>query len=404
MAVVAAIVLSIAGCAAPPVKKEEVVFFPPAPELPRIQFLVSFIGQKDVEKQSSFQKFIVGEKPAIRLDKPYGVGIYDGKIYVCDTNATVMVFDFKEKRFGPLEGAKGAGRLIQPLNISIEDDGTKYVSDPVRGQVVVFDQNDRYKNAFGLPGKWKPVDAVPLGDRLYVADNMNAMVKVLDKKTGEALGTIGDKGDPSQKLYRPTNLAFDRDGNLYVTDVGRFQVVKFDRDGHYLSTVGMPGDMWGSFARPRGLTFDRDSHLYVVDAAFNNVQIFNKDGRLLMFFGGGEGGIGPGTLFLPSQVITDYNNVKYFQQYVDPSFDVDHLIIVVSQFGERMINVFAYGKQRGQKYPSDEELIKELDERRKQELEKMRKEEAAQKKVPEKTGEATGGAETAKPVETPAGK
>ena len=28
-----------------------------------------------------------------KLDKPYGVAMYDGKIYVCDTNATVIVLD-----------------------------------------------------------------------------------------------------------------------------------------------------------------------------------------------------------------------------------------------------------------------------------------------------------------------
>jgi DEAD/DEAH box helicase domain-containing protein len=44
-------------------------------------------------------------------------------------------------------GAVGPGRLTQPVNISIEPDGTKYVTDPVRGQVVIFGKDDNYLRA-----------------------------------------------------------------------------------------------------------------------------------------------------------------------------------------------------------------------------------------------------------------
>ena len=166
--VCAALILVGAGCSAPVRKTEAPAFFPPPPAPPRLQFLTSFSGLKDVEEQSSFNRFIVGEKQDLKLDKPYGVAIYDGKIYVCDTNATVIVLDLNRKTFGYLKGASGPGRLTQPLNISIDPDGTKYVADPVRGQVVAFNRNDEYLNAYGVPGGWRPVDAVPFEDRLYV--------------------------------------------------------------------------------------------------------------------------------------------------------------------------------------------------------------------------------------------
>lgn len=361
-----------AGCTAPVKKKIEAVFFPPPPELPRIQYLTSFSGMKDIEDQSAFNKFVVGEKQDLKVDKPYGVAAYDGKIYVCDTNTTVAVFDLKRRSFQQLKGAVGAGKLTQPINISIDRDGSKYVADPVRGQVVAFDRNDEYLTAYGAPGNWRPVDAVAYEDRLYVADSGNALVKIFDRKTGQPLKTIGDKGDPSERLDRPTNLAFDNEGYLYVTDVGRFQVVKFDRDGHFKSTIGKPGDNLGHFARPKGIALDRAGHIYVVDASFNNVQIFNKDGRLVMFFGAeGVESNKPGSLVLPAKVSIDYDNLQYFQQYVEPGFQVEHLIFVTSQFGERRVNVFAYGRQKGKKYPTDEEILKLIDERRKQELEKL---------------------------------
>lgn len=359
-----------AGCAAPLKKMGPPVFFPPPPDLPRIQYLTSFNGLKDIEEQSSFDKFVVGEQQDLRLDKPYGVAIHDGKIYVCDTNTTVVVFDLKRRTYEALKGAVGQGKLLQPINISIDADGTKYVSDPVRGQVVAYDRNDEYLKAYGAAGAWRPVDAVSFEGRVYVADVANRQVKVFDKESGELLKAIGDKGEPSEQLDRPTNLAFDSEGYLYVTDVGRFQVVKFDRDGHYQKGFGKAGDNLGHFARPKGIALDREGKLYAVDASFNNIQIFNKEGRLLLFFG--EGGDKPGNLLLPAKVTIDYDNLEYFQQFVQPGFQAEYLILVTAQFGDRLVNVLAYGKEKGRKYPANEEILKQIEEKREKELEKLK--------------------------------
>lgn len=361
--------LLAAGCAARRRKPEVAIFFPPAPDPPRLQYLTSFSGLKDVEEQSAFNRFIVGEKPDLKLDKPYGVAVHDGKIYVCDTNTGVVVLDLQHKVFGPLSGAVGQGKLTQPINIRVDSDGTKYVADPVRGQVVAFDKSDAYLRSYAVAGGWKPVDAVPMQDRLYVADPANGLIRVFEKQSGTLIESIGAKGDPSERLDRPTNIAFDGDGDLYVTDVGRFQVVRFDRDGHFKGTIGRPGDNLGHFARPKGVAVDRENHVYVVDAAFGNVQIFTEEGRLLMFFG--EDGSGPGGLVLPAQVVIDYDNLRYFQQYIQPDFDPEYLVFVTSQFGARLVSVFAYGRQKGQTYPTDTELLETIQAERHRELEKL---------------------------------
>ena len=366
-----ALALLTTACATASRKQEAPTLFPPAPELPRIQYLTFYSGLKDIEEQSSFNRFVVGEQQDVKLDKPYGVAMHDGRIYVCDTNATVVVFDLKAKTFRPLKGSTGPGKLIQPININIDRNGIKYVADPARGQIVAFDQNDDYLNAYGEPGAWRPVDAVPFEDRLYVADVANGLVKVFDLTTGDMLKVIGDKGEPSERIDRPTNLAFDAEGYLYVTDAGRFQVVKFDRDGHFKIAFGKPGDTPGHFARPKGIALDREGRLYAVDASFNNVQIFNHEGRPLMFFGGS--GDKPGSFLLPAKVVLDYDNLPYFQKYALPNFQIEYVILVTSQFGPRLVNVLAYGQERGKKYPTDAELLNQIEERRKQELEKSQK-------------------------------
>lgn len=381
-AIFATVVLLAAGCVAPVRKVKDVpLFFPAPPELPRVQYLASFSGSKDVETQSAFNRFVVGEKQDVKLDKPYGVAIHDGKIYVCDTNATVVVFDLKRKVFENLKGAVGPGKLVQPTNISIETDGTKYVADPARGQIVAFDRDDQYVRAYGEAGAWRPVDAVAFEDRLYVADVANHLVRVFDKPSGELIKTIGDKGEATERLDRPTNLAFDGEGDLYVTDFGRFQVVKFDRDGHFKAAFGKPGDGPGHFARPKGIAVDRKGQIFAVDASYNNVQVFNKDGRILLFFG--EGGERSGEFLLPAKVALDYDNLEYFRDYVNAGFQAEYLVLVTSQFGPNAVSVLAYGYEKGKTYPTDEELLEQLEEQRKKELEKLPKEEAPPQEVPD---------------------
>ena len=361
----AIIFLIVAGCASKPPKPEFTLFYPPPPELPRLQWLTSMMGAKDIEaKRSSFDTFITGEKESgARLDKPYGVAVQKGKIYVCDTNATVMVFDLEKRTYGPLPGAVGPGKLLQPINVSIDRDGSKYVADSVRQQVVVFDSNDKYVKVYGRPGAWKPVDAVAFEDKVYVADVKNGEIHVLDKATGNPVKRFGKKGEPDENLSLPTNLAFDRDGTLYVSDAGRFQIVKYDRDGHFLGAIGKLGSNPGTFARPRGLATDKGKRLYAVDASFDNIQMFDEKGRLLLWFGHfGKAGRLPGELYLPAKVAIDYENIDFFRGFAAPGFEIEYLVVVTNQFGDHMVSVFAYGKAKGEKYPTDEDLTKTLQE------------------------------------------
>ncbi len=390
LSVIALTLMILAGCATAPPEKEPLVFFPSPPDPPRIQFLKSMEGAADIEPpKSAFYNWITGgKKRSPRLNKPYGLAVYGGKIYVCDTNATVFVFDLEKKTYSPLKGAQGLGALAQPQNIAIDKDGNKFVADPSRKQVVMFDKNDFYVKAFGPVENWRPVDVAPYGELLYVVDSKNADIKVFDISSGALRNTISKKSDGSKIFALPTNIVFDREGYMYISDFGQFKILKIDRDGNVRSETGDIGRGPGSFARPRGLDFDKEDRLYVVDAAFGNVQLFGKNGQLLLFFG--KGGIGPGDLYLPAKVYINYDSVKYFQQYADPNFQIQYLIFVTSQFGIRPVNIYAFGTEKGQVYKTDEELQKELKERmekeRKEQAEKEQKEQAekAQKEKAEK--------------------
>jgi len=243
--------------------------------------------------------------------------------------------------------------MQRPINVTVDADGTKYVTDTARNQVLVYDRGDRFLAAYGDKDEFKPVDVAIAGERLYVVDIGHHEVRVLDKRTGKLQFKFGNAGLDAQNVLRqPTNLAIGSDGDVYIVETGNFRVTRFTADGKFVRHYGEAGQAPGQFARPKGIAIDRAGRLYVGDAAFQNVQIFDRDGRILMAFGQPPDN-SPG-LNLPAGVTVDYDHVALFRSLADPNFTIEHLILVVSQFGPNQVDVFGFGKMRGAEYPPDE--------------------------------------------------
>jgi sugar lactone lactonase YvrE len=322
----------------------EYVFYPNPPETPRIQYLATFGSELRARgKIGRLEEFLYGAAPAAQIQKPYGVDIHDGKLFVVDTiAAAVAVVDVVDGSFEPL-GVKGAGRLQKPINISVDEDGTRYVTDRKLQRVLVYDAENRYVSAFGDPEAWAPADVAIAGDELYVADRQNGQVVVLDKNSGEELRRLGREGFGVAEFLFPSNLALDGEGNVYVSDTLNYRIQKVDAEGEPLQQFGEVGDGLGQFARPKGIAVDREGRLYVVDSAFSNVQIFNAEGQLLLVLGGPGGD--PGNMYLPAKIVIDYDNVDLFADRVAPGHELEYLILVTSQYGPNKINVYGFLKQ-----------------------------------------------------------
>ena len=330
-----------------PADESEFLFYPLPPDRPRLQFLASFSTSLDVSTENSgFRDFIFGgkDKEGHLVEKPYGLAVHDGAIYVVDARGGGwVVFDLKNKRSAVVQPG-GGGSLKKPINIAIDSDGTKYVTDTGREQVLVYDSNNKFRKALGTPGQFKPVDVAIVDDRLYVTDNANHQVHVLNKQSGEILFSFGGSGQDEGKLRHPTNITVATDGTLYVVDSTNLRVQQFSLDGDFIRAFGQPGTVPGTFSRPKGIAIDHKGIIYVSDAAFENVQIFAQDGGALMAFGAPGGG--RDSINLPTVVKIDYQNIRYFEKYIDPAFEVEYLVLVASQFGANKIAVFGYGSPR----------------------------------------------------------
>ncbi len=338
------------GCASTPKiaqQKHTPIFYPPEPDAPRLQFLASFSSSDDLEESSSaFRKFIVGdEKSSKPIVKPYGVAVYNNKIYVCDTvHNGIEILDLENRKleyFRPKE----SGQLLDPINLCFDTSGNMYVADARRGQVVIFDSNGVYSGAIGKKSEFKPAGVLTKDNKIYVADLKSQSVLIFNKDDKQYISSLPkDRANEESKLFSPTNLAVDQEGNIYVSDTGAFRVQKYGPAGEYLRSIGSHGDSLGQFARPKGIAVDKEGRIYIVDAAFENVQIFDRDGKLLLFFG--EPGGSPVSFVLPAGIAIDYSLKEHFLPLIDPSFEVEYLVLVTSQYGDRKVNVFGFGHKK----------------------------------------------------------
>jgi DNA-binding beta-propeller fold protein YncE len=301
--------------------------WPAPPDLTRIRYVAQLLGQKAENapvkpKKSGWMDRLAGietqnamlPKPVHVLAKPYGVAVDSaGKIYVADSYvAAVFIFD---ERTGAVEFIRNGidAKFKDIIGLAIDDSDRLFVSDAGLHQVSVFGKDRKLESVFGSAELGRPSGmAIDNENRfLYVADVEKEQIAVFDADTYKFLRVVGGPGkveadDSPATFAKPTNVAVDDDGNLYVSDTLNNRVQIFDADGNFISMFGKPGDGPGFLARPKGIALDGDGHIWIVDALQNRVQIFDREGHLLAFFG--EPGKHPGQFGLPSGLCIDKQN------------------------------------------------------------------------------------------------
>ncbi|GBD86183.1 NHL repeat protein [bacterium BMS3Abin03] len=337
------IIFVLISCSSSTVIKNEndLIIYPAPPEPTKIQYLTSFSTSSDVTgEESGLVEYVAGETQRADIIKPYGIAIYKGKLYVCDTIlGGLEILDFVDKSFQYFQ-PKGFGQFKKPINCFKDNIGRLFVADAERAQIVVFDSLDNYLTAFGEDVLKKPTDVFVTDSLIYVSDLKGRDIEVFSHSDYSWVKSLPDENlGEKERVFQPTNI-YVKQGRLYVSDFGDFRIKIYSTEGEFIDSVGSYGTGLGQFVRPKGIAVDDSLNLFVVDAGFENVQIFDKDGNLLMFFGGPY--VKPGDMWLPAKVIIDYDNLKYFQKYVYEGFDLKYLIFVTNQYGPEKINVYGF--------------------------------------------------------------
>ncbi len=372
----------LSGCAPQAkVKSDGPVFFPSAPNPPRIQFLLGVGNSRDVEgnetEVSLFSMNAVENEKAKHFIKPYGIAAYQEKIYVSDTLAgKVAVINLAEKSFEWLKGAYGPGKLKKPINLTVDKQGNLFVADSIRKKIVAYDNDGNFLKVYGEAYDMVPVDVAVDARRVYVLDRSRSKILVFNRRDGELIEGLGqDSEDPVGNLSLPTNMTLTDKGIFYVTNIASGRIVKLDRDGHVLNTVGKMGDGFGQFGRPKGVATDSQNRFYVVDSAHQNVQLFDENDRLLMFFG--DPGLPSGSMNIPAGITVTDGALPYYQQLAAPDFEIEQVILVVNQVGKDKVGIYGLGKRKNFDYEAyykeSQELLRKADESRAKREAEMKK-------------------------------
>jgi DNA-binding beta-propeller fold protein YncE len=111
----------------------------------------------------------------------------------------------------------------------------------------------------------------------------------------------------------PHGLRVDADGNIWTTDIGNHLVIKFSPEGRVLMVLGKKGTASpGWFDRdynqvflnkPSDVAFDDEGNVYVADGGNFRVVKYSTGGEVLRIFG--EKGTGPGQFNFPHSLIVD---------------------------------------------------------------------------------------------------
>jgi hypothetical protein len=81
------------------------------------------------------------------------------------------------------------------------------------------------------------------------------------------------------QFRQPTDVAFDTDGNIYISDgYINSRVAKFDKNGDWIASLGEPGGgKLGNLNTPHSIANDAKGNIYVADRGNRRIQVFDND-------------------------------------------------------------------------------------------------------------------------------
>ncbi len=87
-------------------------------------------------------------------------------------------------------------------------------------------------------------------------------------------------GAATDVFNRPTDVAWDAAGNIFISDgYGNSRVAKFDKEGRFIKSWGSKGKGPGQFDTLHSIATDAEGNVYVGDRGNRRIQVFNNDGE-----------------------------------------------------------------------------------------------------------------------------
>jgi DNA-binding beta-propeller fold protein YncE len=239
----------------------------------------------------------------------------EGDLYIADTmNHRIRRVDARTgrittiagvglPRFGGDGGPSVAAGLNEPAALVVQG-ARLYVADQSNNRIRMVDLRTGVITTVAgtgtatFNGDGKPATEAALAGpsgltigtdgRLYIADTFNGRIRAVDPATGIIETVVGDGGEyryqgemeaSSPSLSRPSGIAVDLEGNVFMTDSDNHLVRRWDRMAGRIDRVAGTGSanyggdgktpLEASLNYPFGVVMDQENHLFVADT-FNH--------------------------------------------------------------------------------------------------------------------------------------
>ena len=167
--------------------------------------------------------------------------------------------------------------------VAVDSKDRIYVYSRSEHPMVVFDREGNFVDSWGE-------DVLEDAHGIYIDGDdhvycVERETHCLHKFTsdGKLLMTVGtphQMGKPGDPFRLPTDVAFDSQGFMYITDgYDNARVHKYTPDGKLIKSWGEPGTGPGQFDLVHCVRIDKDDKLWVLDRENNRIQFFDTEGN-----------------------------------------------------------------------------------------------------------------------------
>ncbi len=183
------------------------------------------------------------------------------------------------------EIGQGAYGLLQAQQVRVDRQDNVWIVDQMSTQVIKFDPNGRIQMILSRKPEAMRVPALPLtplATGLPIVQTVEPPAAAQApgaKPAAPAGGPLPGAGVDGESFQRPTDVAWDAAGNIYVADgYGNARIAKYEPGGKYIKSWGSRGRGPGQFNIVHGIAIDAQGNVYAADEGNRRVQVFDSDG------------------------------------------------------------------------------------------------------------------------------